>query len=156
MKVSLELISIEQKKFLGEMLKAYERELTGEEDPGEYKYLDSYWRKEDRKPYFITINDDVAGFALLNKHTVVQNNGYNIAEFYVKKEYRNKGVAKKAAYQLFSLFPGKWEVRQLSNNSKARTFWNKVIKEYTSDHYKEKLLNNDKWRGYIQTFEKND
>src|SRR3990167_484843 len=137
MKVNLRLITLEEKGLLRKMLKVYEQELTGEANPGEYKYLDLYWEKENRKPYFITVNKIVSGFALVNRHTLIQKEGYNLAEFYIQKGFRNQGVGKEAAYKLFDMFPGKWETRQMSSNSKAQAFWNKVIAAYTNNHFEE-------------------
>ena len=153
MKVNLRLITLEEKGLLRKMLKVYEQELTGEANPGEYKYLDLYWEKENRKPYFITVNKIVSGFALVNRHTLIQKEGYNLAEFYIQKGFRNQGVGKEAAYKLFDMFPGKWETRQMSSNSKAQAFWNKVIAAYTNNHFEEVWFDDSNWRGAVQTFD---
>lgn len=153
MKVSLQPVTLDQKELLRKMLKAYEQELTGEDNPGDYKYLDSYWEKENRKPYFITVNKTISGFALVNRHTLIQKKGYNLAEFYIRKEFRNQGIGKQAAYKLFDMFPGKWEVRQMTSNPKAQAFWNKVIAAYTNNHFEEVWLNDNNWRGAVQTFQ---
>ena len=153
MKVNLRLITLEQKGLLRKMLKIYERELTGEDSPGEYKYLDLYWEKESRKPYFITVNKIVSGFALVNRHTLIQKVGYNLAEFYIRKGFRNHGIGKQAAYKLFDMFPGKWETRQMSSNPKAQAFWNRVIAAYTNNHFEEVWLDDSNWRGAVQTFD---
>jgi predicted acetyltransferase len=152
MQIILRLVKLQQKELLYEMLYVYEQELIGDNNLNEYKYLDSYWEKVNRKPYFIIVNKIISGFALVNQHTLVQKDGHNIAEFYVKKELRNKEIGKKAAFKLFNLFPGKWEVRQLNSNPKARIFWNKVIKDYSNNHYEELCLNDNRWQGFIQTF----
>jgi predicted acetyltransferase len=153
MKVNLQLIALEQKGLLRKMLKVYEQELTEEDSPGEYKYLDLYWERENRKPYFITVNKIVSGFALVNRHTLIQKVGYNLAEFYIQKEFRNQGVGKEAAYKLFDMFPGKWETRQMSSNPKAQAFWNRVIAAYTNNHFEEVWLDDSNWRGAVQTFD---
>ncbi len=151
--VELTLILLEQKQLLKDMLKTYEQELTGQENPGEYKYLDSYWEKETREPYFIKIDGKLAGFALVNNHTLIQPEGFNIAEFYIKKEFRLKGIGKEAAFKIFDTHHGKWETRQLVENKKAYLFWTKVINEYTYGNYKETISAKDHWQGPIQTFE---
>lgn len=153
MKVSLQPVTLDQKELLRKMLKAYEQELTGKDDPGDYKYLDSYWEKENRKPYFIKVNKTISGFALVNRHTLIQKESYNLAEFYIRKEFRNQGIGKKAAYKLFDMFPGKWEIREMNSNPKAQAFWNKVIATYTKTHFEEIWLNDSNWRGTVQTFQ---
>lgn len=152
MKVNIKLVKIEQKEILKKMLDVYKRELAGSDSPVEYKYLDLYWERESRKPFFIIVDGHISGFILINKHTLLQKEGYNVAEFYVEKKLRDNGVGKNAAYKLFSLIPGKWEVRQLDNNKGARLFWNKIIKDYTNNNYQEIWLDNSDWHGSVQTF----
>ncbi|PIS01279.1 MAG: GNAT family N-acetyltransferase, partial [Chlamydiae bacterium CG10_big_fil_rev_8_21_14_0_10_35_9] len=47
-----------------------------------------------------------------------------------------KGIGREVARQLFTQFPGKWEVMQIPENTAAINFWEKVIKEYTGGNYK--------------------
>ena len=154
MKIRLVPIKISDRNVLKEMLYEYQKEMLGG-DPGEYKYLDSYWQKPDRFSYFIEVVGKVAGFALVNNYDLVINEGKNIAEFYVKKEFRKKGVGKEAARQVYNLFPGKWENRQITENPYAHTYWLKIISEFTKDNFKEVDMNNDKWHGWVQTFDMN-
>lgn len=85
-------------------------------------------------------------------HTLVNKDGKNIAEFYIKKEFRNKGIGKLAAFKVFDKFWGNWEVRQLKENISAQNYWRKVIDEYTKNNYQEILLKNKDWCGLVQTF----
>jgi predicted acetyltransferase len=153
MDVKLVPIKLNEKEIIRQMLKVYEQELTGLDDPGEYKYLDSYWEKENRHPYFIFVDKSLAGFVLINGHALITKPAVNIAEFYVKKEFRRQSVGKTAAFNLFNLFPGKWEIRELKENTEARKFWTKIIAEYTNNRYQEIMLENDQWTGPVQTFD---
>lgn len=152
MEIKLFLIKRKEKVILKELIEEYEKELLNIENPGEYKYLDSYWEKENRFPYFIKIDNKIGGFVLINGHTIVNKDGKNIAEFYVKKEFRKNGVGKTTAMKVFDLFKGNWEVREIEENPNARTFWRKVIDEYTGHKFKETKINNQSWIGWIQTF----
>lgn len=51
------------------------------------------------------------------------------------KKYRRKGIGEYVAVHLFDLYPGKWEVRELSTNTVAQSFWRKVIAQYTKSDY---------------------
>lgn len=153
MDVSIDLVDINNKKVLAELIIEYQQEILGQENIGEYKYLNSYWQKPDRYPYFIKIDSKVAGFALVNSHTVVEKGAKNIAEFYIKPEYRNKGIGKLSAKKIFDTFHGKWEVRELDDNILAQKFWRKVINEYTNGNYSEIMVNNKDWQGLIQSFD---
>jgi len=152
MNVSLVLIDISDKSVLSNLLKEYELEMLGG-DPGEYKYLDSYWEKENRRPFFIMVEGNIAGFVLINAHTLVEKGARNLAEFYVRPEYRHGGIGREAATQAFNLFPGKWEVRERRENPTARDFWVKVIGRFTNNNFREEITDNEAWRGWIQTFD---
>lgn len=62
-------------------------------------------------------------------------NPHNIAEFFVMRKYRQKGVGKAAAEKIFDQFPGGWEISQWSNNLPAQKFWQKVVAGYTDGNY---------------------
>lgn len=153
MDVSLQLININDKPILRELIKNYQKEILNSEKVGEYKYLDSYWQKPDRYPYFINVEGKVSGFVLINSYNLIEKDAKNISEFYIKKEFRSKGIGKAAAIRSFELFPGKWEVRELKENEQAQKFWRKVIKEYTNNKFNETSLSSEKWDGPIQTFD---
>lgn len=154
MNVALVPIKISERTVLKEMLFEYQKEILSG-DPGEYKYLDSYWQKSDRFPYFIEVDGKIVGFALVNNYNLVIDGGKNIAEFFVKKEFRKNGIGKEAARQVYNLFPGKWENRQITENPYAHSYWLKVIAEFTINNFSEVVMDNDKWHGWIQTFDMN-
>lgn len=152
MKISIELIDQKDQELLKSMLYDYQKEMLGG-DPPEYKYLDSYWQKVDRFPYFIKVDGKIAGFALVNGYNLVIEDGKNIAEFYVLKEYRKSGVGKEAARLVYNSFPGKWENRQIVENPYAHSYWQRLIAEFTNNEFEEIEMDNDKWHGWIQTFD---
>ena len=152
MKIELELIDIREKNILKEMLFAYEKEMVGDKAE-EYKYLDSYWEKPNRFPYFIKVDGKIAGFTLINSYLLILTEGKTISEFYVKKEYRKNGIGSETARQIFLKWPGKWENRQIRENPKAHTFWLNFISKFTNNNFEEVEINNEKWNGWIQTFD---
>ena len=117
--------------------------------------LDSYWTEPDRFPFLIYVNVRIAGFVLVNSYTcLVENIGAkSIAEFFIMRRYRRQGVGKKAAFDMFDKYPGKWEVRQIKANVTGREFWRSVIDEYTGGRFEETVLDDDLWRGPAQSFE---
>jgi len=152
MSVELVLVKKKEKEVLKKLIEEYERELLKTEDPEEYKYLDSYWEKENRFPYFIKVDEKIAGFVLINDYNLINKNGKNIAEFYVKKEFRKNGIGKTAAIKVFDLFKGNWEIRELKENIDGQKFWRKVINDYTNGNFKEVFLDNENWKGPVQLF----
>jgi predicted acetyltransferase len=78
--------------------------------------------------------------------------GWVIAEFFILRKYRHKGVGEYIARTIFDQFTGNWQVAQITENIAATAFWRKVIARYTLDNFQEYDLDNDHWRGPIQTF----
>ena len=87
-----------------------------------YRYLDHYWTDPDRHPFFIRVDGQLAGFALVRSGAP-----HDMAEFFVMRKYRRTGVATEAARLVFAHFPGTWEVRQLAANVAGTAFWRSAI-----------------------------
>ncbi len=78
MNIELVLIKKEEKEILKKLIEEYERELLKTEKVEKYKYLDSYWEKENRFPYFIEVNGKITGFVLVNDYNLINKSGkYN-------------------------------------------------------------------------------
>lgn len=120
----------------------------------EYEYLDHYWIEKDRFPFLFYVDGKIAGFVLVNSHSHdnKERNTKSIAEFFVMPKYRKKNIGKNVAFHIFDMFPGNWQVCEMESNITAQKFWRKVIAEYTNDNFNEVFLDNDSWRGPMQTF----
>jgi len=102
-----------------------------------YPHIDAYWNEEGRYPYFIRADGKLAGFVLVRSCCEYNDlsEPYNIAEFFVMKKYRKKGVGKYAAKKIFDKFSGGWEISVWSNNRIAQCFWKSVVDEYVKGKY---------------------
>ncbi|MEL6698956.1 MAG: GNAT family N-acetyltransferase [Bacteroidota bacterium] len=102
-----------------------------------YPYLDLYFEEENRHPYLVKVKGKYAGFVLIN--SVLQYlddpKARAIAEFFILRKYRRKGVGKEVAFRAFARFPGKWEVSVLASHTSALTFWKQTIGAYTGDTF---------------------
>lgn len=87
-----------------------------------YPYLDHYWVEPDRRPFLIDVDGLWAGFALVRLSPRI-----DMSEFFVMRRFRRSGIGREAAVQLFGMFPGRWQVRQLTRNPGATQFWRSVI-----------------------------
>lgn len=118
------------------------------------EHLDLYWTESGRRAFLISVDDQLAGFVLVNSYVCLEENkgAKSIAEFFVMRKYRRQGVGRMAAGKIFDLIPGKWEVRQISSNAAGQHFWRKVISEYTGGRFTETILDNDDWKGPVQSF----
>ena len=117
--------------------------------------LDRYWKEPGRYPLLIYVDGKIAGFALVAYRSVVSRNTKArwIAEFFVMRKYRRRGIGKRVAFEVFNRYPGSWEVGQIPQNVPALKFWRRVIGEYTRDNYREIVLDNETWRGTVQIFD---
>lgn len=105
-----------------------------------YRWLDHYWTGRGRYPFLITVGGKIAGFALVSDRSDLggDNVPHSIAEFFVLRKYRGKGVGKDAARKIFSALPsGKWVITQTLTNTAAQRFWRAVIGEFTNGCFSE-------------------
>lgn len=148
--VTLQPVSEKNKEVLASLLHDYQVELLNE--ASEYEYLSSYFTDSSRTAFFIYADDKLAGFALINKHTLIEENAHSIAEFHILPSFRRQKIGERAAKLAFKQFPGKWEVAQMAVNQPAIIFWRNVIDAVTKGEYSETTLNSDTWHGPVQTF----
>ncbi len=156
MSVSLTPANIDQKPILSALMQLYTHELSGitEEEiglDGYYDlgpYFDAYWLESSRHPFLIYWREALAGFCLVRQ---TEEGLYQIAEFFVLRTYRRRGVGEDAACLAFSRFAGQWQVCQEENNSAAQHFWRKVISRYTNGDFEEGFSDSEP-RGPMQLF----
>jgi predicted acetyltransferase len=121
----------------------------------EYRRLDSYWTESGRYPFLFRVDGHWAGFALVCWFSYFPDNALPtqaIAEFFVMRKYRRRGVGTRMAGELFARFPGRWEVAEMRQNLDAQAFWRRVIGEFTDGRFEEHDLDNEHWRGSVQVF----
>ncbi len=93
-----------------------------------YRYLDSYFTETGREAYFVTVDGTLGGFALL-RGDVDDDGSWNVAEFFVVRRHRRRGVARRAARLLFARHPGEWTLSFDRNNAPATALWRSVVAE---------------------------
>jgi predicted acetyltransferase len=120
----------------------------------DYPYLDHYWVEQERSPFLVRVNGYLAGFVLVARYNYLTGlkDTWVLAEFFIMRKYRHQGVGEHVARFIFDQFPGDWQVAQITENSTAITFWRKVIARYTHEKFQEHRLNNENWRGPVQSF----
>jgi predicted acetyltransferase len=160
MNIEVTQASLDDKPLLQRLMEFYQYDFSEYEDSdldshGTYGYawLDHYWRDEGRFPFLVRVDGKLAGFVLVNQFTYLANSEWSIAEFFIMRKYRRKGVGKVTAFFVFDKFRGIWEVHQLENNIPSQYFWCKIISEYTHGNYTETFLEHEPSRGLIQQFD---
>ena len=94
-----------------------------------------YWTQPGHFAYLVKCQGELAGFVFIAKGGSSADIEYHIAEFFIVRKFRGKGVAKVVARDMFERFPGKWEVMAIARNTPAIKFWEKTIHEYTQGRY---------------------
>lgn len=89
---------------------------------------DQWWARDDHFPFFIRSNGKLSGFALARRGSRVAAapDIMDVAEFFVVRGARRRGVGATAALALFGRFPGPWEIRIRRANPDALRFWARV------------------------------
>jgi predicted acetyltransferase len=156
--IELHQATIEDKSILRHLLELYaydfsEYDGTDVDQHGLYGYhrLDHYWTDEGRYPFLVRVSGKWAGLALVREVTLPDGRpAHSIAEFFIMRKYRQQGIGKTVAHRLFDMFPGLWEVGQITENLPAQAFWRAVIADYTGGHFEE--VHRDYWEGSMQEF----
>lgn len=115
---------------LAAALRPYVAEIArveGRPAPADYEYLPLYWREPGRAAYWILMDGERAGFALVNRQVYLPASDWSVAAFHVSHEWRGKGVATQAACDLLQRHDGTWEVPVLSGHEEAIHFWNHAL-----------------------------
>jgi predicted acetyltransferase len=120
---------------------------------GDYP-LDVYWQEAWRHPFLLCVDGTLAGFALIStrSHLTGASDVADVAEFFVMRRFRRRGVGRAAALAMFDQFKGRWEIRQRNENVEATAFWRRIISEYKGGAYHEVRWNDAAWTGPVQRF----
>lgn len=100
----------------------------------------------DRSAALLTILDDQrpAGFAMVVRETHASRLAdFRMAEFFVARTSRGRGVGRGAARLILDRFAGRWEVVEHARNTGAVNFWRKVVAAYTRGDYRERNINGE-------------
>lgn len=96
---------------------------VGEDGEFGYRYLDHYWTEpEDRQALVIRCDGLVAGLALI-RHGAP----HEVAEFFILRKFRRRGVGLAAARAVLSTWPGEWATHEVPGNDGAVAFWRRAI-----------------------------
>lgn len=98
----------------------------------------------DRNALLLTILElgQRAGFALLVREPDAGVD-YRLAEFFIARPKRRRGLGRAAARLIFDRFAGRWEVIQDAGSREAIAFWRNVLAAYTRGDYRERTAHGE-------------
>lgn len=99
-----------------------------------YKWFEFYWNNARRYPFFLLVDNEVAGICLVRE---VGEKAYEIAEFYVVPKFRGGDNAMWFARQIASKFDGEIEFSTRHKNKRAIAFWTKFANTYKTYTFSE-------------------
>lgn len=147
-----------ERQLLQQMLELYQHDLSDIWDQdldlkGEFGYsLERFWQDPNCVAYIFRIEENPAGFALVDKEIKMSGGEFWMDQFFVMKKYRKRGVGSSAASTIFDNHVGRWQVGQMTNNLVAQSFWRNTIFNYTSNQYNEIQITSGWWQGIVQSF----
>ena len=108
-----------------------------------------------RHAFLGRVDGRIAGFVIVEERSRLTGatDVMDVAEFFVMRKYRRKGIGYELASRTFDLFPRKWEVRERSTNTPATIFWRRTIDRYTGGHFQDTVWDDDRWHGPVQSFD---
>jgi ribosomal-protein-alanine N-acetyltransferase len=106
---------------------------------GLYECIDfsKYWKTDDAFPFLIHYENELAGFVIIDKKGSDASIDFNVAQFFILRKFKNKGLGRYVACQCFDKFRGTWEVMVIPGNEGAYRFWQSIIKKYTAENFTE-------------------
>ncbi|MBI4301000.1 MAG: GNAT family N-acetyltransferase [Chloroflexi bacterium] len=147
----VERAAIGDKAIIRNLLQLYLYEFTEFHDVpmsknGEYDYLylDCYWTEKKRHPYLFFRRGELAGFALVRE----EEEHYSIAEFFVLRKFRQRGLGLACATDIIGRHKGKWKIEFLDANGNVGKFWGRVASNVANGEVEEGKIDNA--RSYIQ------
>lgn len=118
-----------------------------------YGDLDYFWFEPTHAAFIVMVDEQLAGFVLVDNEVMVDGNERSITEFFIMRKYRRHGVGKQVALDVFGRFPDAWEVRVIAKNTPAQAFWRQVIAEMTQGAFTEVWLEDEAWQGPVFSFD---
>ncbi|MBM9537815.1 GNAT family N-acetyltransferase [Desulfobulbus alkaliphilus] len=113
-------------------------------------------KKPDTKGLFALdtpLGDCVVGFLLILAGTpaglaavvVKPGSRFEVAEFYIVPSFRKQAWGMRFAHNLWQMFPGQWEVKQIQGAEYASKFWCRAIREFTQGDFVEDKYQDPYW-----------
>lgn len=120
-----------------------------------YPHLSIYWTDARRHPFLIKVEGKLAGFVFVQQGSQisVDENVWDVAEFFVLRGYRRHKIGVKAACLVWERFKGSWEVRVMERNLAAKEFWQRAVSEFAGREMHPTTFERDGKRWHVFSFQ---
>lgn len=151
----------EQEPVLANLLELYAPDLSaffdlqlGPDGRFGYPRLHPYWQEEGRFPFLVRVDGQLAGVVLVSRGSRISADPdvWDMAEFFIVRRYRKRGIGAAVAREIWRRFPGSWEVRVLESNEPAWAFWEATITAFTGSSVEEAVTHMQEKRWQVFSF----
>ncbi len=97
-------------------------------------------------PLVIVRGSDLVGFAMVATGGATPGGpavDYRMAEFFVARTWRRRGVGRLAVELILNRFAGRWQITEYLRNPVAVAFWRRVVTNYTQGRFQERVTNGE-------------
>ena len=107
------------------------------------------WFADPGAQLFLVLNEQQpAGFAMVTAggqpaRTAGPRTDFRMAEFFISRPQRRRGVGRNAVRLILDRCSGTWEIIEYLRNPGAVSFWRKVVANYTGGNYEERVVNGE-------------
>lgn len=151
--------SLAQQPILANLIELYAHDFSefhsvemGEDGRFGYKHLPLYWQEPNRHPFLVRANGKLAGFVLVKRGSEVSadTDVWDMAEFFVLRALRRRGIGIRIAREVWRRFPGRWEIRVMESNHSAARFWQRAVAAFAGENAVASSFekNGERWRLY--------
>ncbi|MDN7144166.1 GNAT family N-acetyltransferase [Pseudomonas sp. JQ170] len=91
------------------------------------EHLLRYWQEPDWSANLILVEGCIAGFMLIERSELPALNALELADLFILKRYRRKGIASALASQVLMSGESDWLIRFYDQDETAQAFWRKVF-----------------------------
>jgi predicted acetyltransferase len=152
----------EQEPIVANLLELYAHDFSEFRDldlgsDGRFGYPDLplYWSDPNRHPFLVRVQGKWAGLVLLKRGSEISGDGtvWDMAEFFVIRGCRRRGIGTEVAHEIWRRFPGRWEVRVMQSNHAAYFFWEHAITVFAGEAIHSVRVENGGKRWHLFSFE---
>ena len=149
-KITIAPASDDQKPTIANLIQLYLYDMTesmpfpvAADGRFEYDFFERFWRS----PYLIHADGEIAGFAFVIGECPLTGREpcWFMAEFFILKAYRRRGVGRRALAEILANHPGVWHIGVPIANRPAGAFWNKALAP-RHPATREIVFEGDSWR----------
>lgn len=110
----------------------------------EYDFLERFWQH----PCLLRVDGELAGFALVIDECPLTGETpcWFMAEFFVLRGYRRRGIGRQAVAELLARHPGRWHVAVTRNHVRSESFWSQVLDDRAGLAARDLTFEGDEWR----------